>query len=963
MAANIFTGTTNSNWGTATNWSLGAVPTAADANTATFNATSPNCTVNISAVCNNIDFTGYTNTITMTNGITVSGNVTFVSTMASRVAGSGSLTINTTSAITTNGATWNNALLFSTSSTKTITGTLTVTGLFTSSTSTQTVNGGTLILNGGITMTGAMSGTTAVTLGGGTWSGTGALSNNLTLAGNSTISGGVNYGTGTLLYSSGTITVTSSTLNLIASATLNTSGMTWNNVTLNAATQTHTLTSNLNVGGTFSLLASANVVNGLFNINIGGSFNSSFAVSGTASIVLNGTGTWSGVGSIRNNLTINTAGTITISGTINYNTGTLTYTTGTVTTTGSTLTIAASTTLNTNGISWNIISCTGTTTITLSSNLTCSLLTCGNFPTINGNTIYLNSLTVNAVVSGTSNVEFNGTGTWTGTTNYISNNININCTSLTITGSTVGYRTGTLTYTTGTVTTTGSTLVIGASTTFNCAGITWNNVSFSGTSQTWTLTGNMNVSGTTSFNITTAGTLDIGTLNTGGLSMAGAGILGGSGSIVFNGTGVWGGTGAQIAVNTTINTAGTLTISPTQTVYFRNATLTYTAGTVVTTGSLIRIENVNTTLDVSGITWNNVQIGVLTLTLSSNLNVTGTLTCSGTTILNGFTANIGGLTMNQAMSGTTAIVMNGTGTWSSAGVLQNNLTINTSGTITVSGAVVYNTGTLTYITGTVLTGGSTLSTNLIAVTFNTDGIAWNNVSLGVLTTLTSNLTVNGLLTTSTVINGANIYANGGITVGNNSGGTTVIWLQGGTWSGVNMIRNNTFINGNITISGSVAFNGATLTYTSGTVVAKGSTLNINGISTTLINMHKINFDTVIITSSFTVIMNEFFSGSPNLPVKVQATLAATNYGITFQNGFEKIAKYVKVSNLTLTNTAASRGSLLILNNKGKYFTGGNNIGNIRYTNSLPNGISKGNPTVPNPMTAPIGGYISDPIFN
>ena len=177
-----------------------------------------------------------------------------------------------------------------------------------------------------------------------------------------------------------------------------------------------------------------------------------------------------------------------------------------------------------------------------------------------------------------------------------------------------------------------------------------------------------------------------------------------------------------------------------------------------------------------------------------------------------------------------------------------------------------------------------------------------------------------------------------------------------------MLRNNTFINGNITISGSVAFNSATLTYSSGTVVAKGSTLNIQQVAT-LINIHKINFDTVIISSGFTITMNEFFSGSPNLPVKVQASSAATNYTITFQNGFEKIAKYVKVSNLTLTNTASSRGSLLILNNKGKYFTGGNNIGNIRYTNSSPNGIAKGNPTVPNSMTAPIGGYVSDPIFN
>ena len=79
MAANIFTGTTNSNWGTATNWSLGSVPTASDGHVATFDASSPDCTVNASSrVCNAIDFTGYTNTISgdAARTLTVSGNIT-----------------------------------------------------------------------------------------------------------------------------------------------------------------------------------------------------------------------------------------------------------------------------------------------------------------------------------------------------------------------------------------------------------------------------------------------------------------------------------------------------------------------------------------------------------------------------------------------------------------------------------------------------------------------------------------------------------------------------------------------------------------------------------------------------------------------------------------------------------------------------------------------------------------------
>ena len=53
------------------------------------------------------------------------------------------------------------------------------------------------------------------------------------------------------------------------------------------------------------------------------------------------------------NLTINTSGTITVSGTVNYYTGTLSYVTGTVTTTGSTLNLGTSTTLNTGSLVWN----------------------------------------------------------------------------------------------------------------------------------------------------------------------------------------------------------------------------------------------------------------------------------------------------------------------------------------------------------------------------------------------------------------------------------------------------------------------------------------------------------------------------------------------------------------------------------------------------------------------------------
>ena len=492
MAANIFTGATNSNWGTSTNWSLGAVPTATDANTATFDATSPNCTVNVTAVCNNIDFTGYTNTITMTNGITVSGNVTFVSTMASRVAGSGLLTINTASTITTNGATWPNDLIFTaaTSTIFTITGTLTISGIMypNAGPGNTQLNNGEVICNGGIS-----------------WS-----------LGSSTLAG--------------------------------TSPITLSGGTLNA--------------GAFGFITSDN-----FRFN----------------------------------------GNCTVTGTLQFNLGIMTHLSGEV---------------------------------------------------------------------------------------------------------------------------------------------------------DWT--------------------------------------------------------------NSTVNTAG---------------------------GARFNLGTMPTAL-------NNLTLSgaAPTTTLQSNLYVNGTVTlsASGTTIWTGNTLYIGGnLThsTNSTQTGTTTFVMNGTGTYSAASInciIRNNFTINTTGKITFGAIIAYNTGTFTYLSGKV-------------------------------------------------------------------------------------------------------------------VVPKNAIMYV-AATTTLINCHKINFETVQITAGTTTTMNEFFSGSPNKPVKVISS-ALANYNIAFQNGYEKIAKYVKVSNLTLTNTAASRGSLLILNNKGKYFRGSNNIGNIRYTNTTPNGIAKGDPTVPNQMTAPIGGYLSDPMFN
>ena len=106
-------------WGTAANWDTGVLPSATGAGSdAIFDALSPNCTVNITtAVCRNLNFTGYTNTITMTNGISVGSTsaanpghtVTLSPTMGIAGVGAISTRSNGNTSLRSNGRVWPNA--------------------------------------------------------------------------------------------------------------------------------------------------------------------------------------------------------------------------------------------------------------------------------------------------------------------------------------------------------------------------------------------------------------------------------------------------------------------------------------------------------------------------------------------------------------------------------------------------------------------------------------------------------------------------------------------------------------------------------------------------------------------------------------------------------------------------------------------------------------------------------------
>jgi hypothetical protein len=133
-------------WNLAASWSSTAssgvdtagVPTAAD--DAIFDAGSGSCTVNVASVCLSLNFTGYTGTLTMSNGITVSGSLTLSNSMT--ISGASGLTFNASGTWTSNGRTWPNNVTVSSTSTITISG-----SVFTI--------GGTLTLSASTTFTGS----------------------------------------------------------------------------------------------------------------------------------------------------------------------------------------------------------------------------------------------------------------------------------------------------------------------------------------------------------------------------------------------------------------------------------------------------------------------------------------------------------------------------------------------------------------------------------------------------------------------------------------------------------------------------------------------------------------------------------------------------------------------------------------------------------------------------------------
>lgn len=357
MAARYFiNGLVDSNWSSITNWSTtsggvggSAVPTAAD--DVNFDANSPNCTVNTSArVALTLNFTGYTNTITMDQQISVSGSVTLVAAMT--IAGTGALLVIATSTLTSNGKTWPNTFGLRGTATHTLADAWTVSVfLYGASTLTTGVNGFTITVLTNLDLsagsTNVLIGTTEIIMTGTgnivNFTSTGSLRNPLTINTAGTITfptGTFRYNTGPLKYVAGTVIASGTDLNCVLATTFDTAGTAMVFASLTIISLTYTLSSDLRITGLFTINGvAATTVNG-FTLYIGGGISipsaASSQVLGTTVFRLTGTGVLSAPsltsGKIVSPITIDAgAGTITITNPFTFNLALLTYYSGNVT--------------------------------------------------------------------------------------------------------------------------------------------------------------------------------------------------------------------------------------------------------------------------------------------------------------------------------------------------------------------------------------------------------------------------------------------------------------------------------------------------------------------------------------------------------------------------------------------------------------------------------------------------------
>lgn len=363
----------------------------------------------------------------------------------------------------------------------------------------------------------------------------------------------------------------------------------------------------------------------------------------------------------------------------------------------------------------------------------------------------------------------------------------------------------------------------------------------------------------------------------------------------------------------------------------------------------------------------------VTLTLASDVEViTTTGALSGTFTINNasFTLYTASVTaVSFVIIGTANIVFRTNGTW--AGTITSNpvtiesgttTTINSSATLSTvvfnnNGTLVTDGSTFNIVGGCTINGLNTTILNNLTITANGTSTLTFGSDITIFGSYTLSIGTNNTVT----ITGGNIFTYRDVTLSITANGSSILGMAAGyalyflgygtiNWGcGVGasyikgaMIFNTTgkyYLVTRTNSSGS-RYDGGTINLISGTVDAsKFDFISRTQVTTTFLNLNKIQFRSVVLTAGGTYNMNTFFSGSANVKTTVSSS-ASTNYIITFIDGFEKIAKFVKVSNCTLSQ----KNRLLIITDHANANTGNNTNVGVRYINQAPNGIPRGKPS-------------------
>jgi len=437
----------------------------------------------------------------------------------------------------------------------------------------------------------------------------------------------------------------------------------------------------------------------------------------------------------------------------------------------------------------------------------------------------------------------------------------------------------------------------------------------------------------------------------------------------------------NVGLDLEINTVGSYTIQNLTWGYLGGRTLKYTTGTVThATGTTLTLginTNATNTLDLNGIDFQTITItggSTNVYNLSSNLKC-ATLSNSGTPFtVNGNTIYVTSYSCTaNAQTGTSLIYFNGwngDGTFAS-GNFQLSATIDTPNTLTITDVTAQGGASITHIQGNIVhTGTLTLATytlsflpniilNIIFLnTANATATIQSDITCRVFSLGNVNVTLAGVGYTLYILNeyrgitSNSTYTN---TAKISFIGSGIIAMIFGAGTTLGEFEINT--SGVVNLVGQLAFSG-TFRHVKGTVISKGSQVILR-TGATVLGASRMKLDNVFIVGNSTITMDEFFSGTPQIPTKVVSSTTA-NYTINFTDGFEKIAKNVRVSRCTI----GRRGQLLLLS-KGGF--GVNNLG-IRYYNQSPNGVATDTQKFVNnnlagmPALRAVNMLVGDPVF-